>query len=132
VNVLNVTEGYLQTGVWTEKLFQTNPFEFVTGITEQGYNPGSDGGQRIRVPELLTGFRGGSYADSPTQAVKRNIAGGKDDPTIGELAMGFAMPVLQSTLIGVGFKVAKKATASPRRMLNRQLRNFGLGDIIRV
>jgi outer membrane lipoprotein SlyB len=140
VNVLSLAEGYVQTNIWTEKLFNTNPFEFVTGITSGTYNPGSDGGSVISIPEILgargggnTGALGGSFgsyaADLPG-AVARNITGKtSSDPM--EVATSLIMPAIQTTLVGVGFKFGKKMTAKPRSAINRGLRQFGLGDFIR-
>ena len=130
LNVVALTETYLQVGVWTESLFQTNPFEFATGITEGQYKAGRDGGQRISIPELMTGFKGGDYADNPIDAVKRNLAG-KKNASITEVGMGLAWPAVQSALIGAGFKFGRKMTAKPRAALNRTIRQFGLGDLIR-
>lgn len=130
LNVIAVSEAYLQTGVWTEKLFNTNPFEFVTGITEGVYKPGRDGGGRITVPELLTGFKGGTHADNAVDAVKRNIAG-KSDASIAEVGMGLLWPAVQTSLISAGFKFGKKMTSRPRAALNRTLRDFNLGGLIR-
>jgi hypothetical protein len=130
LNVLSVTEGYLQTGVWTEKLFHANPFEFATGVVGGRYRPGADGGDVITVPELLTGFAGGDYADSPIESVKRNIAG-KKDASITEVGMGLVWPAVQTALIGAGFKFGRKMTSKPRAAINRGIRQLGLGDLIR-
>ena len=131
LNVVALTEGYLQTGVWTEKMFKVNPFEFATGTIDGKYNPGGDGGQRITIPELiLTGFKGGSYADNPVDAVKKNITG-KSNASVVEVGQGLVWPAVQTALISVGFKFGKKATSKPRAMLNRALRQLQLGDLIR-
>jgi hypothetical protein len=117
VNVLSLAEGYIQTSIWTEKLFRTNPYEFVTGITSGTYNPGSDGGSVISIPEML-GMRGGgntgalggsfgSYAADLPGAVARNITGKTaSDPM--QIVSGLVMPAVQTTLVGVGFKFGKK------------------------
>ena len=139
VNVLSLAEGYVQTNIWTEKLFNTNPFEFVTGITDGTYNPGADGGGTISIPEIIgfgsrsfnqTGGNFGSYANDLTGAVARNITGKtSSDPM--EVATSLIMPALQTTLVGVGFKFGKKMTRKPRAAINRGLRQFGLADFIR-
>ena len=51
--VLPALEAYVQTSIWTEAALGVNPVQFFTGITEKGFRPGTDGGQRITLPELL-------------------------------------------------------------------------------
>ena len=130
INVLNAAEVYVQSSIWTEKLLNVNPFEMVTGITEGVYKPAADGGERITIPELLKGFQGGSYADTPTKAIARNITG-KTNPDVMEVGTALVMPAIQTALVGVGFKFGKKLTSKPRAAINRGLRQFGLGDFIR-
>jgi hypothetical protein len=137
VNVLSLAEGYVQTGIWTSKLFQTNPFEFVTGITDGTYSPGTDGGNRISIPEMLGAGPGGlggnfgAYASDLPAAVSKNITGAADSSII-EVASGLVMPAFQTALVGAGFKFGKKLTRKPRNAINRQLKMFGIGDLIRI
>ena len=131
VNVLTVVEGYVQSGIWTEKLFRTNPFEFVTGITDGTYKPGQDGGERMSIPEFITGFKGGSYADSPGQSITKNVTGSAN-ADIMEVATSLIMPAIQTALVGVGFKFGKKMTTRPRAAINRGLKQFGLNDFIKI
>jgi len=141
INVLSLAEGYVTTSIWTEKLFNTNPFEFVTGITDGTYNPGADGGETIAIPELLGagpgGFGGkfGSYASGLPNAIARNISGNYSSdpkPSVGDVAGGLVMPAIQTALVTAGFRFGKKLTSKPRAAVNRQIRNFGLGDLIKV
>jgi len=141
INVLSLAEGYVTTSIWTEKLFNTNPFEFVTGITDGTYNPGADGGETIAIPELLGagpgGFGGkfGSYASGLPNAIARNISGNYQSaskPSVGDVAGGLVMPAIQTALVTAGFRFGKKLTSKPRAAVNRQIRNFGLGDLIKV
>ena len=39
---------------------------------------------------------------------------------------------IQSTLLGVGFGVAKKLTRKPRGMANKMLKQLGMGDVVRL
>lgn len=130
VNVINAAEAYVQTGIWTEKLFRANPFEFFTGITEGVYKPGRDGGERITIPELLKGFQGGTYASTPMRAINRNLTG-RHVPEIMQVASGLAMPAVKTALVGAGFKFGKRATSKPRAALNRLLRDFKLDGFIK-
>lgn len=140
INVISLAEGYVQSNIWTEKLFNTNPFEFVTGVTGGTFNPGADGGGVISIPEMLgirkdggTGALGGNfgtYASNLPEAVARNVTGrAKSSPV--EVATGLIMPAFQTALVGAGFKFGKKVTSKPRAAINRGLRQFGLGDFIR-
>ena len=141
INLLSAAEGYVQTSIWTEKLFRVNPYEFVTGIVGGKYNPGADGGQTITIPELLGAGPGGaggafgSYATDLPNAVARNLTGvWKSDkkPAVQDVAVGLIMPAFQTALVGAGFKFGKKLTSKPRSAINRQLKMFGLGGVIRV
>ena len=141
INVLNLAEGYVQAGVWTDALFHVNPFEFVTGVVDGKYNPGADGGSVITIPELLGGGSGavggnfGSYASDLPNAIARNLAGGyshKSDVTVMDAAGGLIMPAIKTAAITAGFRFGKKLTRRPRSAVNRQLKMLGLGDSIRV
>jgi hypothetical protein len=140
LNVLSLAEGYVQTNIWTEKLFRTNPFEFATGITDGTYNPGGDGGDTISIPEIIgfgsrsfgqSGGNFGSYANNLTGAVARNISG-KADANAYEVGMGLIMPAVQTALVGAGFKWGKKLTSKPRAAVNRQIKMLGLGQMVKV
>lgn len=131
VNLLNVAEGYAITNIWTEAAFQTNPIEFLTGRVNGQYNPGRDGSQVITLPELLgagPGGFGGTYAgtagkyDNFQNSVMTNVGG----------LPGLATTALKTAGVSIGFRLVSKLTRRPRSMINRQLKNFGMGDIVRV
>jgi len=141
VNVLSLAEGYIQTNIWTEKLFRTNPFEFVTGITDGTYNPGQDGGATISIPEIIgfgsrsfnqSGGNFGTHADNLAGAVARNIADAGSTYTTYDVGLGLLMPSIQTALVGVGFKWGKKLTSKPRAAVNRQIKMLGLGQMVRI
>jgi len=127
-------------------MFRTNPYEFLSGVTDGTYNPGTDGAAVITVPELL-GFRssghsgkiGGNYGKGgPAGAIEQialNIAGTgyqKTAPAAGEVLVGLIMPTVKSAGIGIGFKLGKRLTRAPRAKLNRGLRQLGIGEYLRV
>ena len=86
------------------------------------YKPGGDGGSRITLPELIGGFKGGSYADTLPEAIEKNIGG----------IEGLVMTGIKSAAVGVGFTFFKKMTAKARRGLNTQiLKPFGISDFVR-
>jgi len=140
VNLLSLAEGYVQTNIWTETLFRTNPFEFATGITDGTYNPGTDGGDTISIPEIIgfgsrsfgqSGGNFGTFANNLTGAVARNISG-KADSNAYDVGMGLIMPAVQTALVGAGFKWGKKLTSKPRAAVNRQIKMLGLGQLVRI
>ena len=140
INVVNLAEGYVQTGIWTQTLFNANPYEFVTGMFDGTFTPGSDGGSRISIPELLGAGKGGvggnfgSYASNLPNALARNISGDwntSQNPKLTEIASGLVMPAVQTALVGVGFKFGKRATAGVRRKINKGLKDFKLDGFIR-
>ena len=139
--MVSLAEGYVQTNVWTNALFNVNPFEFVTGIVDGNYAPGRDGGSRITIPEMLgagPGGAGGNFgtfaADLP-EAISRNLSGGWSHTGGTDMMSavgGLVMPAIQTALIGAGFKFGLKLTRKPRSAVNRQLKMLGLGDTVRV
>jgi len=141
INLLTAGESYLQLNIWSEKLFNTNPFEFVTGITDGTYNPGGDGGDTISIPEIIgfgsrsfnqSGGNFGSYADNLTGAIARNVTGDPTKTSAVDVAQGLIMPAVQSALLGAGFAFGKKLTRKPRAAVNRQLKNFNLSGLVKV
>lgn len=132
LNIMKAAEAYALTNIWTEAAFNTNPIEFLTGFTSYSggtrFIPGRDGGQTITLPELLGAGPGGiggnygSYASGFTEAVTKNVGG----------LEGLAMAGLKSAGVSIGFRLASRLTRRPRAMLNSQLRNFGVGDMVRV
>ena len=140
LNVLSLAEGYVQSNIWTEKMFRANPVEFATGIVDGTFNPGGDGGSVITIPEIVgfgsrsfnqSGGNFGSYANDLTGAVARNISG-KADANAYDVGLGLVMPAIQTALVGAGFKWGKKLTSKPRAAVNRQIKMLGLGQMVRV
>jgi len=125
---MKAAEAYYLTDIWTELAFNTSPIEFATGFTGGKFAPGADGGSTITLPELFGAGPGGiggnygSYAGGLTEAVTKNVGG----------IEGLAMAGLKSVGVSVGFRLANRLTRRPRSMLNAQLRNFGVGDMVRV
>jgi hypothetical protein len=135
VAVLPALEAYVQTSIWTEAALGVNPIEFFTGYTmadggyKGGFNPGSDGGQRITLPELLgvgvggVGGNFGSYAKDLPDAIKKNMGG----------IEGVIMTGLKSAGVGIGFRLVNKMTRKARSGLNRQiLTPLGVSSMIKI
>ena len=144
VNVPVVLESYAQSAVWTEALFNVNPVEFLTGRIPENktvYNPGSDGGSVITLPELAgfrrSGFSGqiggnfGTYADNAVDAMARNLSGGAADYDTMTAIRGMVMPAVTSAGIGIGFNIGKKMTRKPRAAANRLIKRFELDKWIK-
>jgi hypothetical protein len=117
-----------------EATLNVNPFEFLTGFTaaENGYKggwrPGSDGGSRITLPELLGAGPGGiggnfgDYAKDLPGAIVKNIGG----------LEGLFMTGLKSVGFGLGVDIFSKLTRKARSGINRQiLKPFGVDEFVR-
>jgi len=123
INVLNVTEAFVQANWVTQGFLNTDPLAALIGKTSQGYGflggvSNTSGKKRIAISELL-GF-GGESAEANIGYVWDNV---KDNWA----------PVLLKTVITTGaFKVGKKLFRKPRAQANKLLRMGGVGDIVRV
>jgi len=134
IRVVPAIEALAQATIWSEATMGVNPFEFLTGVTNPeggykgGFRPGSDGGQRITLPELLGvgpgGFGGnfGDYAKNLPEAIGKNIGG----------IEGMVMTGLKSAGLSIGFRVFNKLTRKARGSINRQiLKPFGMDSFVR-
>ena len=132
LSVIPALEAYVQTSIWTQAALGVNPIEFFTGITTTKgvakYAPGTDGGNRITLPELLGAGPGGiggnfgSYAENLPDAIQKNMGG----------IEGVVMTSLKSAGVGVGFRLINKMTRKARSGLNRQiLKPLGVSDMVK-
>jgi len=122
-----------QATIWTQATLKVNPFEFLTGVTglgtpAAGFKPGSDGGDRITLPELLgagpggVGGNFGTYAANLPEAVVKNIGGFE----------GLVMTSLKSVGFGIGVNIFTKLTRKARSGINTQiLKPFGVNEFVR-
>jgi len=123
INVLNVTEAFIQANWVTQGFLNTDPLGALIGKSSAGYGflkgvSDSGGKRRIAFSELL-GF-GGESAEKNIGYLIDNV---KDNWA----------PVLLKTVITTGaFKVGKKILRKPRAQANKLLRMGGVGDIVRV
>jgi hypothetical protein len=121
-----VAESALLASAVTQGMFNTNIIEFVSGVTEKGFRPGTDGSYVLTLPELLgigPGGVGGNY--SPAVA----SAGGltkvvKDNVMNNGLMLG-------AQLIGIpiAFRIGTKLLKKPRSTANKLLREVGLDGV---
>lgn len=111
-----------QATIWTEATLRVNPFEFLTGVTEGVYKPGADGGERITLPELIGGFKGGDFASTLPMAIEKNIGG----------LNGLIKTSLKSVGFGIGVNIFSKLTRKARSGINTQiLKPFGVDEFVR-
>ena len=118
-NLLTLMESALLANSVTEAAFNTNIKEFLTGVTDKGYRPGSDGSSVITLPELLgagPGGIGGNYAEGLNfgKVLKSNI---KDNG---------AQLLVSLIVIPAAFRIGSKLLKKPRAQANRMLRMSGL------
>ena len=113
-----------------------NPIEFFTGVTggfktggSMQFRPGTDGGERITLPELLgagpggVGGNFGSYAENLPEAIMKNMGG-----VNGAIKTG-----LYSAGVGIGFRLINKMTRKARSGMNRNiLKPLGVSSMVRL
>jgi hypothetical protein len=130
VRVLPALEAYVQTSIWTEAAFNTNPIQFLTGVVQGKEWAAGGGSEIITLPELVglggknAGFHGtaGKY-DNLQNALTTNLGGME----------GVAMTALKSAGVGIGFKLINKMTRKARSGLNNQiLKPLGVNEFIRI
>jgi len=123
INVLNVTEAFIQANWITQGFLNTDPLGALIGKSSAGYGflkgvSDSGGKRRIAFSELL-GF-GGESAEKNIGYLIDNV---KDNWA----------PVLLKTVVTTGaFRIGKKILRKPRAQANKLLRMGGVGDIVRV
>jgi hypothetical protein len=127
INVTDAALGYAGVSIWSNALLQVDPIEFFTSKTGGSY-PGSF---KITGRELLDSLMGGAGGVYAGTAVKHGVAPNAFG-AIQHNAITYGPKALfQSVGLAVGGTVGKRVTRKPRAFLNKQLRNFGLGDMIR-
>lgn len=123
INVLNVTEAFIQANWVTQGFLNTDPLAALIGKSSKGYGflkgvSDTGGKKRIAISELL-GF-GGESAEANIGFLIDNV---KDNWA----------PVLLKTVVTTGaFRIGKKLFRKPRAQANKLLRMGGIGDIVRV
>jgi len=124
VNLVNAAETYVQANIITQGLFNADPLAFLIGKDSSGYGrsdlaiSNTEGKVRIGIGELLGLTSAGAEAN--WGAVKTH------------LDSEWANMLVSSAITNVGFRVGKKFLAPQRRMLNRTIKQLGLGTTIKV
>jgi len=123
VNVTQAVIGYAGASIWSEALLKVTPIEFV-----MSQHSGAAASNRITLRELIDSFAGGrggvatNWAGPSTNALQM----------IGENAQAsWIDATIKSVGLTAGSAIGMKLTRKPRAFLNKQVRAFGLGDLIR-
>lgn len=130
VNVVNAAEAYTLANVWTQAGMQVNPLQFFFDMQGAGNTA------KITFWELLDSAMGGSggvgSAGGGATAYNRGDRNAFDAVASNLRNNGVLPAVGKSIGIGLGFELGKKLTRRPRRIVNKFIKDFGLGDIIKV
>ena len=129
INLLNVAEAYIQTSIWTEAAFNSNPWDFLTAGT--AINPNTkwtgQGESVISARELLM------WPSSAVAGGNVNAAGNSRFDVVSNNIKGELFgAILKTAGVGVGFKVARKLLSKPRRQINQGLKAAQLNTMIKV
>jgi len=117
----------MQANVWTSAAFNQDAWTFLTAGTI--LNPDvkwtGQGETRISLRELLTWpasatTDGGAITSSRLEVIQKNLMGNVFNA------------VVQTTLIGFGFKFAKKILRKPISQGNRLIKMAGVADVVRL
>ena len=125
INLVDAGLGYAGLSVWTNVLFNLDPYYFVMGKDTAGKarNFGhAAGAGAISLREIIENFGKvhGTTGKTEIQLASQNLS---DNWTEG---------LWKSATIAVAGTVGKRLTRKPRAFVNKYLRQFGLGDIVRV
>ena len=128
LNLLNISESYIQTAIWTEAAFQMNPWDFLTAGTPLSSAKWTGQGETVISARELLMWPSSAVGGGDTSA-----AGNSRLAVVGENLRGQALPAIVKTIgVGIGFKVAKKLLAKPRRQINAGLKAAQLNTMIKV
>jgi hypothetical protein len=126
INVTDAALGYAGVAIWSEALLGVDPIQFFTDKT------GGGSSFKITGRELISGLMGGSSGVAAMHVTSGKLDAATALSVIKMNATNNAGgALLKSVGLGVAGTVGKKVTRKPRAFLNRQMRNFGMGDFIR-
>jgi hypothetical protein len=126
INVTDAALGYAGVAIWSKALLNVDPIEF---FTSKG--GGSSGSLSITGRELIDGLMGGKGGVYGPTAANLGVPANPLGIIQYNAMTNGAGALFQSVGLAVGGTVGKRVTRKPRAFLNKQLRNFGLGDMIR-
>lgn len=126
INVTDAALGYAGVSIWSNALLKVDPIEF---FTSKG--GGSAGSTSITGREIIDALMGGTAGISASTASKFGFTNSVLGVVEHNARANAANAIFQSVGLAVGGTLGKRVTRKPRAFLNKQLRNFGLGDMIR-
>jgi hypothetical protein len=131
IDVTKLAEAYLMTSIVTEAMFRTNPIEFLISPKLAGSTTSRIGGDStwvVSLPEMLkyglSDSRAYGSLGSVAEVVKSNLGIGGSNRWIMEAGKLLG--------VGIAFRVGPKLLRRPRAMINRGIKQIGLGTTIRV
>jgi len=123
VNIPQALIGYAGATIWSEAVLGVTPLEFFLSDSTVASPSGA-----IVLRELIGGGTGGVRAST---ASRLGIA----QSAMGMIQHRFQQNWIDATIKSVGLTagaaIGMKLTKKPRAFLNRTIRNFGLGDLVR-
>jgi len=128
INVTDAALGYAGVSIWSEALLGVNPIEFFTK------QPAASSTGQLNVYEILDSLMGGKGGVSAATVAQYYPPGTKPN-AFGVIQVNASRngidALVKSVGLGVAGSVGKKVTRKPRAYLNKTLRQFGLGDMVR-
>jgi len=126
ISMLNMAEAALMGNAITTGLFDAGLVDFFTGRMDGEFRAGSDGGQRLTLPEILgfgQGGFGGTYGSSGPQSIQEAIRFNFNNQG------GGVNMIMQIITIPIAFKLTKKFARKPLNMANKGLRQLGIKEV---
>lgn len=121
INLPQVLIGYAGATIWSEALLKVSPIEFIMST-------GNGASNKITLKELIDSFTGG----------RGGVASNWTGPETNALQMigrnaenSWVDAAIKSVGLTAGSAIGLKLTKKPRAFLNRQIRAFGMGDLIK-
>jgi len=124
INVPQAIIGYAGASIWSEALLGVTPIQFFM-------SPSGTAQNEITLKELLDSFMGGAGGVGPATATSLGVAQNAMGMIQSNARSNWINAGLMSLGLGAGSTVVLKLTKKPRAFLNRTVRNFGLGDLVR-
>lgn len=126
IKVLTAVEALMQANVWTNAAFNEDAWSFLTAGTV--LNPDTkwtgQGESKVSLRELLmwpnSATSGAGVTASRFEVIQKNLTGNVFNA------------VVQTTLIGVGFRFAKKILRKPISQGNRLIKMAGVAEVVRL
>ena len=125
INVTDAALGYAGVSIWSEALLGVNPIQFFTK------QPASGSTTRLNMYEIIDSLMGGPGGVNPVTAVALGVERNAFAIVEMNARKNGIDAVVKSVGLGIAGSVGKKVTRKPRAYINKTIRQFGLGDMIR-